>query len=181
LYSSTILAVTIRDSLICGIDCEDRGTTAKDKDESDGEGNEAKNPKESSFRLAPPRAVTKVTARMVEEYNGSNELVREYRTMLMKVKRDIRLKRPAFFVLILSTMTASSSSLVQLHPDYGDAEANHDVFKLVAIDKETHLDNNLEEEAMRLEMKLGFSTSTPPSRFKGDGTAMMVEVGLMNS
>jgi hypothetical protein len=50
-------------------------------------------------------------------------------------------------------MTASSSSLVQLHPDYGDAEANHDVFKLVAIAKETHLDN-LEEEAMRLETKL---------------------------
>jgi hypothetical protein len=126
-------------------------TPAKDKDESDGEGNEAKNPKESSLRLAPRRAVTKMTAN--EEYSGSNELVKEYRTMLMKVKRDLRLKRPAFFVFILSTMTASSSSLVQLHPDYGDAEANHDVFKLVAIAKETHLDN-LEEEAMRLEMKL---------------------------
>jgi hypothetical protein len=46
-----------------------------DKDESDGEGNEAKNPKESSLRLVPRRAVTKVTAKMVEEYSGSNELV----------------------------------------------------------------------------------------------------------
>jgi hypothetical protein len=113
-------------------------TPAKDKDESDGEDNEAKNPKESSSRLAPRRVVAKVTAKMVKEYSGSNELVKEYRTMLMKVKRDLRLKRPAFFAFILSTMTASSLSLVQLHPDYGDAEANHDVFKLVAIAKETH-------------------------------------------
>jgi hypothetical protein len=52
--------------------------------------------------------------------------------MLMKVKRDLRLKRPAFFVFILNTMTASSSSLVRLHPDYDEAEANHDIFKLVA-------------------------------------------------
>jgi hypothetical protein len=74
---------------------------AKDKDESDGEDNEAKNPKESSSRSAPRRTVTKVTAKMVEEYSGSNELVKEYRTMLMKVKRDLRLLYAQSFLLVL--------------------------------------------------------------------------------
>jgi hypothetical protein len=136
-------------------------TPVKGSDDLDEDAREAKDLKATFSRLSnrlavsssPPLLPAKVTARMVETYEGSNELIKEYRTMLMKTKRDLKMKCPAFFAFILDTMTSSSAAMVQQDARFQMAQEQHDVFTLVEIARETHL-GNLEAEALRLESKL---------------------------